>query len=240
MAAAEKIGLVSFESRMRDFFEIIDIRPTKDAEDFEAIYRLRYQAYRRENFIPPNAERLCTDELDTTPNKHLFGIYIAGELVSSIRLSILSKEHPHSPSMMAFSDILNPWLDAGQVFIDPSRFVTERNVPLVYPELPLAMMKIPIMAAQYFKASYGLSTVRTEHAAFYKRVFHSKQVSDIRHFPYVDMNVVMLRTETKHPERGIFRRYPFFRSNYLEQRALFRDAGEVRDRRTKNTLVFPA
>ncbi len=235
------VGTVSsFAERMAEFLDIVEFRHAIDGEDLEAIYRLRYEAYRRENFIPKNTEKICTDKLDHALNKHVFGIYITGKLVSSIRLNILSKDHPYSPSMMAFSDILEPWLNQGQVFIDPSRFVTDLEVPTQFPELPMAMMKIPIMAAQYFSANYGLSSIRTEHAAFYKRVFHSRQVSEVRKFPYVDMQVILLRTETKNPDQSIFKRYPFFKSSYLDQRALFREQPVLPLSKMENSMVHPA
>ncbi len=240
MRGSDESPRLSFLERMGEFFDIVEFRQAIDGEDLEAIYRLRYNAYRRENFINSNAERICTDELDHVPNKHVFGIYIAGRLVSSIRLNILSWSHPYSPSMMAFGDIVQPWLDQGQIFIDPSRFVTDQEASIQFPELPMAMMKIPVMAAQYFNANYGLSSIRTEHAAFYKRIFRSRPVSKVRKFPYVDMQVILLKTETQDADRGVFARYPFYRSNYLDRRLLFRENSVLPLSRTENSMVHPA
>jgi hypothetical protein len=229
----------AFTSRMKNFLDIVEVRQAFDSEELEAIFRLRYQAYRREEFIPSNSSRLCIDELDLAPNKYDFGFYIAGRLVSSMRLHILTKATPYAAAMLAFPDIVQPWLDQGKTFIDPSRFVVDFECSKLYPELPLAMMRLPIMAAQFFHADHGIFCVRHEHVAFYKRVFHSEPKSKFRKFPYVDMSVMLLRTETKNPGKGIFKRYPFFKSNYFEQRALFRETMLGNSSFVENSVVLP-
>ncbi len=229
----------SFADRMSDFLDIVEIRQAFDGEELEAIFRLRYQAYRRENFIPANASGLCIDELDTAPNKYDIGFYIAGRLVSSLRLHVVTKENPQAAAMMAFPDIVQPWLDEGHVFIDPSRFVTDHECSKLYPELALAMMKLPSMAVEYFNAKYVIFTVRAEHVAFYKRVFRSKPMSGVRKFPYVDFDVILLRTETENREEEVYKRYPYFRSNYLELRQLFSTDTAGNRRFVENTAVIP-
>lgn len=239
MGNAKPDGGRKFAKRMTEFLDIVEFRHAEESEDLEAIYRLRYQAYRREKFIESNPEKICRDDLDSASNKYVFGVHIAGRLVSSIRLNILSRANPCSPSMMAFSDILQPKLEQGLVFIDPSRFVTDLECITLYPELPMAMMRIPVMAAQYFNASYGLSSIRSEHAAFYRRVFRAEQVSNVRKFPYVDMAVILLKFDTKNPEDGIFKRYTFFKSNPLERRVLFRKKLHVPLAPAEISLVHP-
>jgi hypothetical protein len=214
----------SYSDRVRRFIDIVEVRRAVDAEDLEAIYRLRYNAYRRENFIRPNSEKLCIDELDDSKNHYDFGFYLNDRLLSSMRLHIVTKHDLQCATMLAFPEIVGPWLEQGKILIDPSRFVTDLECTALYPELPLVMMRLPIMAAQYFQADHGVFTVRREHVAYYKRVFRSEPMSGFRKFPYVDFDVVLMRTDTNNPDQGIFKRYPYFRSDYLEQRALFRNA----------------
>ncbi len=239
MSGTRSTGSSAFVGRMGDFLDIVEVRQAFDGEELESIFRLRYEAYRREKFISRNSGGLCIDELDQAPNKFDFGFFIAGRLVSSLRLHILTKANPQAAAMLAFPDIVQPWLDQGKIFIDPSRFVVDYECSKLYPELPLAMMRLPIMAAQFFHADHGVFCVRKEHVAFYKRVFHSESKSEFRKFPYVDMSVMLLRTETKNPEKGIFKRYPFFKSSYIEQRALFREIGSGNSLFTENSVVMP-
>ncbi len=211
----------SYIERVNDFIDSVEIRRALDSEDLEAIYRLRYDAYRRENFIPANPEKKCIDELDESDNHFDFGFYLGSRLLSAMRIHIVTKEQPQCATMLAFPELVGPWLEQGKILIDPSRFVTDLECSILYPELPLVMMKLPIMAAEYFKADHGVFTVRAEHVRFYKRVFRSKPMSEFRKFPYVDFEVVLMRTDTDNPDENIFNRYPFFRSHYVEQRALF-------------------
>ena len=216
-----RVSHFSNDNGLKNLLDIIEFKPIRTGQELEAIFELRYDAYRREGFIMSNTDEICSDELDNTVNTTNFGVFIAGKLASAMRISILSKEYPNSASMKAFPDLLQPRLDCGQVFIDPSRFVADLKWSTLFPELPTAMMKIPIMAAQFFQANYGLSSVRQEHAAFYRRIFHAVKISESRSFPGMNMNVVLLQTDTNKSEKWIFRKYPFFNSNYFEQSALF-------------------
>ena len=47
-----------FSDRILRFLERVEHRPAQTAAEKEAIYRLRYEAYLRENFIVPTAERM--------------------------------------------------------------------------------------------------------------------------------------------------------------------------------------
>lgn len=240
MSGTKETSNSAFNRRMTDFLDIVEVRQAFDGEELDAIFRLRYEAYRRENFISPNSSKLCIDELDLAPNKYDFGFYIAGRLVSSIRIHVVSKENPQAAAMLAFPDIVQPWLDQGKLIVDPSRFVVDYECSKLYPELPLAMMKLPCVAVDYFDADYAVFTVRTEHVAFYKRVLRSVPMSDVRKFPYVDFDVVLLRTETKNREEAVYKRYPYFKSSYLEQRQLFHKETGRFLQHAENSAVLPA
>ena len=231
---------LSHIDKVRNFIDIVEIRRAVDQEDLDAIYRLRYEAYRRENFIRPNIEKLCIDELDDSQNHYDFGFYLNDRLLSSMRLHIVTQQEPQCATMLAFPEIVGEWLKEGKTLIDPSRFVTDLECSALYPELPLVMMRLPIMAAQYFNANYGAFTVRPEHVAFYKRIFRATEMSGYRKFPYVDFNVILMRADTSNPEQGIFKRYPYFKSDYLEQRALFRSSKSTEPSSVEFSTHIPA
>lgn len=186
------------------------------------IYRLRYEAYRREEFVPMNDAGIVVDDLDTAPNGMSFGVHIDGELVSSIRLHHLTSEHRRSPSMQVFPDILGQMLDRGDRFIDPSRFTSDYEASLAYPALPFLTLRIAVMATVHFSATMCLSLVRPEHTAFYRRVFQSEGMSDVRAYPGLAFPVTLYGArveESRH--RSIFSRYPFFMSTPEERNRLF-------------------
>ena len=81
----------SFSDLVIGLLRKIDARRADSAEEREAIFRLRYDAYRREGVIPANPSATFSDAYDQTPNAYLFGLYIEGKLASSIRIHVASK-----------------------------------------------------------------------------------------------------------------------------------------------------
>ena len=107
--------------------------------------------------------------MTTSPNSWTFGVYLFGELYSSVRISVLTSEWRESCSAEAFGEILHPRLDRGEVIIDPARFVADPDKVKRLPELPYLTLRLAYMACEYFNADLGLAIVRAEHQAFYRR-----------------------------------------------------------------------
>jgi hypothetical protein len=93
-------------------------RKGDSAEQREAFYRLRHDAYLREGAISADSSGTFSDTYDETDNAYLFGVYIDDQLANSLRLHAASKEHPDMPSLRVFPGYLQPDLDAGKVLID--------------------------------------------------------------------------------------------------------------------------
>src|SRR3954451_21373922 len=113
MSAAEAVEMVP--ERNRDPLEHVDYRLAETAEEKDRIYRLRYRAYLREGAILPSESERVTDRYDDAPNAWTFGVYVAGELYSSIRISVLTSQWRGSPSSEMFGHVLHPQLDEGSV-----------------------------------------------------------------------------------------------------------------------------
>jgi hypothetical protein len=75
----------------------------------------------RDGTITANASGTFSDHYDDTDNVYLFGLYIDGELASSIRIHVATREHPYFPTLEVFPEYLQPQLDAGKVIVDPTR-----------------------------------------------------------------------------------------------------------------------
>src|SRR6202166_5220331 len=99
--AAEAIALVP--DRTADPLEHVDYRLAETPEEKDRIHRLRYRAYLREGAILPSESERVTDRYDDLPNNFTFGIYLHGELYSSIRISVLTSEGRGAPSSGVFS-----------------------------------------------------------------------------------------------------------------------------------------
>lgn len=221
-AAAARAGTPSrFSGALLDILDKVSYARVDPGVIDDPIYKLRYRAYTREGFMDHNPEEICVDDLDNAPNGMSFGIYIEGELVSSIRLHILSAEHRTSPSMKVFPDVLGPMIDQGMTFIDPSRFTADHEASLAYPAMPFLTLRIAAMASVQFNANQCLALVRPEHGAFYKRVFGSEPLSDVRSYPGLHFPVTLFGATVESIRARVAERFPFFLSTAEERDHLF-------------------
>ncbi|WP_404401136.1 N-acyl amino acid synthase FeeM domain-containing protein [Pelagibacterium halotolerans] len=217
-----------FATTLMDILDRVEYRRVRLDEELDPVYRLRYDAYRREDFIPANNEHVARDDLDLVPNAMCYGVYIDGQLVSSLRLHHLTAEHRYSPSMTAYADILHPKLDAGMHFVDPSRFTADRDAALAYPALPFLTIRLAAMACEYFKPDYCLSSIREEHAAFYKRVFGSVEWEGVRYLGGgLKFPVRLYAAKYSEIRDRVADRFPFFMSTPEERDALFAPGSEA-------------
>jgi N-acyl-L-homoserine lactone synthetase len=122
-SAAEITSIIP--GRSADLLDNVDYRLAETSEQKEEMYRLRYRAYLREGAILPSDDERVTDRFDDSPWSFIFGVYIHGELCSSIRVSVATPEFQTSPSVEVFPDILKPELTRGRTLVDPTRFVAD-------------------------------------------------------------------------------------------------------------------
>src|SRR5882757_2476387 len=87
----------NFATTLIDLMDRVEYRRV-GADQMDPVYRLRYDAYRREEFIPVNAQQIVRDEFDDLPNAYCYGVYIDDQLVSSVRFHYLTPEFRESPS----------------------------------------------------------------------------------------------------------------------------------------------
>ncbi len=211
----------NFSDRVARLLDRIDCRRADTPEQRDAIFRLRYQAYMRDGAISPNSTGTFSDPYDETANVYLFGLYIDGELASSIRIHVASKEHPDCPSFEVFPDFLQPELDAGKVIVDSTRFVIDENLARLHRGLPYATLRLSGLAAIYYRADHLLAAIRAEHQPFYRRTFHHRLVCEPRPYPHLAKPICLMTTDYATIAEELYRRFPFFRSTFFERRMLF-------------------
>lgn len=211
----------SFSDRIAQLLDRIDCRPADSAEDREAIFRLRYEAYLREGAIAANFVNTFSDPYDETDNAWLFGLYLDGELASALRLHVATADNRDSPSHKVFADLLEPELDAGKVILDPTRFVTNRYHSRLCPGLTYATVRLAWLAAEHFEADHFLVAVRAEHQAFYRRTFNHRLICEPRPYPLLAKPISLMTVHYPSVADQVHQRYPFFRSTFFERRMLF-------------------
>jgi hypothetical protein len=225
-AAAQRVALIA--ERSPNPLENVDYRLVETPEEKDEIYRLRYRAYLQEGAILASESERVTDRYDELPNSFIFGVHIGGELVSSIRVSVLTSEWRGSPSSEMFSDLIHPELERGKIIIDPTRFVADPDKAKAFPELPYVTVRLGYVACGHFDADIGLANVRPEHRAFYRKVFLQEPWGEPKLYTGLIKPVGLMAAHYPSVRDRIFRRFPFMRSSAFERRMLFerhRDSG---------------
>lgn len=225
------------EMRGAGLFDRVDYRLIETPEERDAIYEMRYRAYLHGGLISPSASQRIIDSYDEAPNAWIFGIYLDGELCSSLRLHVLTSEQRMSYTSELFGDALHPRLDRGEVFVDPARFAADPEKSQRFHELPYLTLRLAYLACDHFKADLGLAMVRTDHQAFYRRVFLHETLTEPRPFPgWHSRQVVLMASDFAKLRERVLTRFPIMRSSAFERRMLFDRAGQ-RQAMSRPTLV---
>jgi hypothetical protein len=202
-------------------FDRIDYRLIESPEDKDLIYSLRYRGYLHGGLIGPSEVERVTDRYDDAPNAWTFGIYVDGELCSSLRLHVLTSEWRMSYTTDVFGDVLHPRLDRGEVFVDPSRFVADPEKAKRFPELPYLTLRLAYLDCDHFNADTGLALVRAEHQSFYRRVFLHEPITEPRAAPNLIIKVALMASDFRRLRERVLNRFPIMRSSAFERRMLF-------------------
>jgi hypothetical protein len=218
-------------------FDRVDYRLIETPEERDSVYLMRYRAYLHGGLISPSESRRIIDSYDEAPNALIFGIYLDGELCSSLRLHVLTSECRPSYTTELFGDVLHGRLDRGEVFIDPARFAADPEKAKRFPELPYVTLRLAYLACDHFNADTGLAMVRTDHQAFYHRVFLHQTITEPRAFPgWHSKQVTLMASDFRTLREKVLARFPIMRSSVFERRMLF-DRGGPRRALSRPMLV---
>jgi hypothetical protein len=204
----------------------VDYRLMETPEEKDCIYLQRYKAYLHGGVTAPSETERVSDHYDDAPNAWMFGVYVDGELCSSLRLNVVTSDCRISGSVALFGDVLHPRLDQGEVFVDPLRLAALPEKARQFPELPYLTVRLAYMACEHFNADTGLALVRAEHQAFYRRVFMSEVIAEPRSFPGFLPKVALMASDYRAVREKVMSRFPIMRSNAFERQMLFQRASE--------------
>jgi hypothetical protein len=225
MVAAALASARGFTDRVVKLLDHLDYRLIETPDEREQVFRLRYEAYLREGAIAANFVKKLSDPFDDAENSWTFGIHVGGKIVSSIRICISSPEHPMTPAVDAFPEVLEPEVERGTVIVDCNRFVADADAARRFPGLAYLTVRPGFLACPYFGAKTVTATVRREHQAFYKRVFGFEQVCEPRAYPTVIKPLSLMMVNYLSVREMILAR-PYYHSSFFERRMMFeRPAG---------------
>lgn len=205
--------------------EELSYRRIVDIDDMEDVFRLRYKSYLSKNYMNKSLAKKCSDYFDEMENCSIFGVYLKGKLVSSIRVHYLDLYNMGSPSFGIYGDKLLGKILDGAVFIDSTRFVVDPDIDFSTRMIPLMTMRLSVMACQFHDADYSLSLARASHGAFYSRYFKFAQWGQGRVFPGLKFPVDLFSSDVKAVQEDVLNRQPIMNSLPVERRILFGDDG---------------
>ena len=211
---------LSLDERIKAIAHRTEYRRMVDFEDREAVYHLRRRAYAKNN---SNAEEWAAEAIDDPheENSETIGLFIDGRLVGSVKVTVATQAYPDCQSRKYAPEAIDALLSNGGVYIDPGRLVADPEATREFPELPYLLIKIPILACQYFEAHSCLSLVMIRHASFYRRVFNSNPITEPFWCEPLQSDLVLMCGSVDDVRTSVLRRFPFWKSSYLEMRQMF-------------------
>ncbi|NKB53693.1 MAG: hypothetical protein GKR97_15995 [Rhizobiaceae bacterium] len=217
---AETAANLTLEERVDAIAHRVEYRRMVDFEDREAIYHLRRKAHSKKN---ANIEEWAAEAVDDPheDNSATIGLFIDGRLVGSVKVTVATQAYPNCQSRGFAPDLVDALLDKGGVYIDPGRLVADPAATREFSELPYLLIKIPMLACQYFEAHSCFSLVAANHAPFYRRVFRSKMISGPIWYEPLQADVLLMCGSVDDVRASILKRFPFWKANYLEMRQMF-------------------
>lgn len=217
----ERPPLSNFARQLLQFLDRVEYRRVVHMEDLETIGRLRYRSYRTRNVMDESEVPMIIDDIDRDSHAFVYGIYIDGQLVSTLRIHYITPDHRRGTSYALFRDILDPLLNSGMSFIDSTRFAADPELLREYPATPYVTLRIAAMASEYFDADQCLASVKPEHMAFYKRIFGTNMVAEAREHEGYGIKVGLGAAPIRSIRDAVAIRFPFFKSQPHERRAMF-------------------
>ncbi len=217
------------EIRGAGLFDRLDYRLVETPEDRDAVYAMRYRAYLHGGLISPNASQRIIDTLRRRTQRL--------DLRDLSRRRTLQFSPPPRPDVR-MADVLHhancsamfstARLDRGEVFVDPARFAADPDKSQRFHELPYLTLRLAYLACDHFNADLGLAMVRTDHQAFYRRIFLHETLTEPRPFPgWHSRKVVLMASDFSKLRERVLTRFPIMRSSAFERRMLFDRAGQT-------------
>jgi hypothetical protein len=201
----------------------LEFRRIKSADDFAAVFALRYRAYIANDLIEPNQTGMSIDNYDLLGNCQIFGLYLDGQLSASIRIHRVTQDTPWCPAIKSFKEYLGPELEEGNTFVDGSRFCVEPTRAPELSALPFLTVRFAYMASIHFASTYNISVVRSEHAAFYRRYYGFERWAGGVNLDWYKLPVDLYVGDMRTNRSRIDERLPFMQSNFEERLMLFTD-----------------
>jgi hypothetical protein len=205
--------------RVFSLLEDIEYRRVLTAEDLDAVARVRRAAY-ADAEVYANPDQPVVDDYDLDPRVYVFGVHWRERLVATMRIHILSQQNRKSNSLSYFPDVLEPLIDQGMTFMDPTRFAVDPRFEQAVPGLATVVLRLGLAAVRHFNCDFGLAMIKEGHGGFYRKVFNYTQMTPFQKFATFNPRYALYSTSRSHAD-DVCRNQPVLDGLALESRLLF-------------------
>ena len=204
----------------------IEYRRIVAADDLEDVGALRRQAFNARQLYHDKFDGPVVEPLDFAPGSFVFGLYVDGALVSSLRLSIVQPGCHPTAAMSACPETIKPLLAQGMRFVELSRFAIDGEAVAEVPLLPALTHRLSVMMTIYLEADYCIGLVKLKHEAYYRRMFRATRLAG----PFVPQGMfpdtVLLGVSSAN-QTYVTNRNPIFFFTQTEARMLFEQSASA-------------
>jgi hypothetical protein len=211
-----------FSERLLRFLERVEHRIARSADERETVYRMRYQAYRRNGLMSERADgQLYDSKYDDAPDAWVTMTLIDGELAGTTRINVAYGDYSGLPAVHVYPEVMAARLIDRPVVVEFTRLAARLELSSAHPELAYMIMRPAYLAADHFDADLAVASPRADHLAFYQRVFNGVAWCEPRDYPGLTAKFACMGAYFRANRQRIEARYPFYRSAAEEREALF-------------------
>ncbi len=135
----------------------------------DAVFKIRHHAYISQKLIRGSGKSTLSDWQDDEKSSSIYGITLHGDLVSTIRLSVISRNEKACTTYSMFKEYLEPIVDDGEKIVDGSRLAVNCSNSALRRSVILYTFSLTAAFSASVGADRGVMMARHNHVPFYQR-----------------------------------------------------------------------
>lgn len=168
------------------------IRRVCTAKLREAVFELRYRAYRHQDVIAPDASARFEDEFDHAENSIIWALEEDGAIVASMRSTWATQGGKQTiPEMLAYQDVIHAVVPAGAALISGNRLVTLPQSMSRSSRAVESLLRFHLQVAAR-EGRWALAAARHNHLPYYQRLLALEHVSEPRRYPGLTCDMYLM------------------------------------------------
>jgi len=196
----------------------------------DAVFALRYRAYRHENAIPESATERFEDKYDAQPNQILWALTEHNKVIGSIRTNWYEPRDSWAiPEMDAYGEDIAKAFPVGSRLLSGNRFVTDPDRNDRNHHYALLLLRHHMLIAPQ-RAEYALAAVREHHISFYSRILKLLRISEKRVYPGLNSEMYLTASHIKNNIYDVYSNTPELQLHGYERLFIdeaYRDVWEI-------------